>query len=150
MAAGEASQASACLLVVDDEEALRQLLASGLKRQGFAVVVAADGREALGILDGGQSVDLVLTDIVMPRLTGLELCSEMVRRFPEIPVLLMTGCIDQPPSDWGLEVPILRKPFRLSCLCEAIRSCLRGLPPVPVRPWPSAGSVGPGEGPSSR
>ncbi len=150
MDVGEASPASACLLVVDDEEPLRQLLASGLTRQGFHVLLARDGREALGILESGQVVDLVLTDIIMPRLSGLDLCVELVRRFPEIPALLMTGCIDQPPSDWELEVPVLRKPFRLTCLCEAVRMRLHGMRPVQVRPWPSAGSVGPDAGPSSR
>jgi len=150
MDVGEASPASACLLVVDDEEALRQLLASGLRRHGFRVLLAGDGREALRVLEGGQVVDLVLTDIVMPRLSGLDLCQELSRRYPGIPVLLMTGCVDQPPFDWEPEIPVLRKPFRLSCLAEAIRERLGSLPPVQVRPSPFAGSVGPGAGPSSR
>lgn len=150
MGVGEAGQASACLLVVDDEEALRLLLCSGLKRHGFSVILAEDGREALGILENGRDVDLVLTDIVMPRLSGLELCQELNRRFPGLPVLLMTGCVDQPPPGWDLGIPLLRKPFRLDCLCEAIQARLAGAPQTCVRPWPSAGSFGPGEGSSSR
>lgn len=150
MASGEASQASACLLVVDDEEALREVLLLGLERRGFGVLLARDGREALGILESGQAVDLVLTDIIMPRLSGLELCQELSRRHPGIPILLMTGCVDQPPPDWNLEIPILRKPFRLNCLCEAIHGRLRGQLQTGLRPRPSAGSPGPGEGSSSR
>jgi DNA-binding NtrC family response regulator len=78
------------LLVVDDEENQRQMLAGILERAGFEVVTAADGRQALVCLEQGQ-IDLVLTDQRMPDMGGLELLQEVQRLDPGLPMVLMTA-----------------------------------------------------------
>ena len=78
------------LLVVDDEEPQRTMLASILGRAGFDVVTAADGAEALERLDGA-AFDLLLTDQRMPRIDGLELLEQARRLQPRTPVVLMTA-----------------------------------------------------------
>ncbi len=114
------------VLVVDDEETLRQILRAGLQRSGYQVHLACDGREALDLLQGGLQVQLVLSDVVMPRLDGLQLCKRLESDFPGLPLLLMTGCVDQPPEGWNGRVTVLRKPFRLPELCREIARHLPG------------------------
>ena len=79
------------LLVVDDSAVDRRLVGGMLaKVPGFAVHFAADGREALTFIEA-EHPDLVITDLVMPEVDGLELVSTVVDRFPQIPIILMTG-----------------------------------------------------------
>ncbi len=124
MAKGAGFSPPVSLLVVDDEHSLRHILRTGLKRYGCQVHLACDGREALDLLANGLHVHLVLTDIVMPRVNGLELHRILSATSPEVPVLLMTGCVDQPPEGWNTDVIVLRKPFRLPDLCFAIKRIL--------------------------
>lgn len=123
MPTGETPSPPPSLLVVDDEEPVREVLRLGLKRKGYRVLLAGDGREALEVLDRGEAVHLIVTDIMMPRLTGLELHAELSRRYPAMPVLLITGCADLPPQGWDL-APVLRKPFRLPDLCAKVQELL--------------------------
>jgi CheY-like chemotaxis protein len=81
----------AIVLVVDDSAVDRRLVGGMLSKvPGLAVQFAADGREALAFIEAEQP-DLVVTDLVMPELNGLELVSAVVDRFPQIPIILMTG-----------------------------------------------------------
>src|SRR5258706_12309252 len=81
---------SAHILVVDDEGAIRYSISKTLQRVGYQVSAAASGEEALDML-GEQIFDVVLTDIRMPGLTGVELLSKIKERAPDAIVLLMTG-----------------------------------------------------------
>ena len=86
----------ATVLVVDDSAVDRRLVAGMLSKvQGMIVHLAADGREALAYLEASSqeqaSPDIVVTDLVMPELSGLELVTAVVDRFPQIPIILMTG-----------------------------------------------------------
>lgn len=78
------------VLIVDDDSAVREGLECTLARAGYAVVVAADGEEALLKLEG-MHVDVVVSDIRMPGMGGLEVLWECSRRWPGLPVILMTG-----------------------------------------------------------
>lgn len=144
------------VLIVEDEPSLRSILGKGLERYGFRTLVAVDGQEALDVLEAGEKVHLVLSDIVMPRLSGLELQRRLRERHPGLPVVLMTGCVDQPPDDWAEDVPVLRKPFRLPDLVQTISGILmqpassRASRTSSLRPYRFGGSAAPGAGPPSR
>src|SRR5579883_1642186 len=78
------------VLLVDDEEAVRRASARVLGAEGFEVVQAGDGREALGQLERGQ-FDVVVSDVMMPNMSGLDLLRTIRQRDLELPVILLTG-----------------------------------------------------------
>ncbi len=113
------------VLVVDDEDALRMSIARFLERRGFRVLSARDGLEALASLaEHDRQVDLVLTDIVMPRLGGIELAQRIAKRPGGPVVLCMTGhagrTFEAPPDAPWHPDNVLIKPFDLPALVERI------------------------------
>src|SRR6188508_1900639 len=78
------------ILVVDDQEMMRDSLAANLVREGHEVIAAGDGAAAVARLQG-QRFDLLISDLKMPRMTGIELLAEAKRLRPEMPVILMTA-----------------------------------------------------------
>lgn len=106
------------ILVVDDEETLRQVLAEVLEDEGYTVLEARHGREALHIL-AGATVDLILMDVMMPVMTGLEVVQE-VRQRPDgaPPIILMSAgrTIDVE----HLQIRFIRKPFELDELLQTV------------------------------
>jgi DNA-binding NtrC family response regulator len=116
------------ILVVDDEAAVRQLTCRVLEDHGYHTLQAGDGSEALELLArAAESVVMVLTDIRMPTVSGIELERMMRARWPSIPVLLMSGETTQ---EWISQVirdralHMLRKPFTVEILLEAVREIL--------------------------
>lgn len=103
------------ILVVDDEQAIRELLGWMLGDAGHVVYEAANGAEALKFLRGEKSVDIVLSDINMPEMDGVELCKLVRVEWPDLPVLLISG--RPPPS--GVHA-FIAKPFRWDVLSNAI------------------------------
>jgi DNA-binding NtrC family response regulator len=80
------------ILLVDDNESVRRILAEGLEREGFRVCTAADGRRAWELVRRTPlSYDLVLTDVTMPEMDGIELLTRIMADSPWIKVILMTG-----------------------------------------------------------
>jgi CheY-like chemotaxis protein len=120
------------VLVVEDEERLRAPLRLVLERSGFAVTLATDGADALDQLARGLAVDVVLTDVVMPRLTGLELADALATSRPALPVVFMSGYTDGQVSGSIDPARVVHKPFRaselLSALDRALASARRHLP----------------------
>ena len=82
------------ILVVNDEEAVRELVASMLTSAGYQYKPAADGLEALALLDSGEEFDLLLCNLMMPNLNGMELLERTKGRFPDMPFVLETGTHD--------------------------------------------------------
>lgn len=116
---------SETVLLVDDEPALREVLRLGLAAKGYRVLEAANGLEALDVLEArGHEVQLLVTDIVMPSMNGVQLAEEVERRLPGLPVLLITGYSDQAPEREGRPLPLLVKPFRIGELASRIREML--------------------------
>jgi two-component system, cell cycle sensor histidine kinase and response regulator CckA len=116
------------ILVVDDDPVVRNLVARALERIGYFVCEAESGELALELLARRTpAVDLVLTDIMMPQLSGLDLARLVAERWPELRLVFMSGGIvpsaTQRPSDVP-EVPCLRKPFTSQQLAEWVRSAL--------------------------
>jgi len=119
--------AAATILLVEDEEGIRLLGQRVLEAAGYAVITAADGDEALGYLRAGAgSVDLLLTDVVMPRLGGVELAARLRTERPEIRVMFMSGYPGG--AHRSLQAtPVegyLRKPFTPRQLLEAVAAAL--------------------------
>lgn len=106
------------ILVVDDEEPLRTLVARGLTMDGHTCLTAADGAEALDILvtEGGR-FDLLLTDIRMPLMDGIALALAAKQQFPELTIMLMTGYAEQRERAKNLETivaEVMSKPFTIA------------------------------------
>lgn len=115
-------------LVVDDEGAVRRFVVRVLEREGFAVLEASDGAEALELVRAGTaSIEVVISDIVMPRLNGVELMQALGSSHPDIPVILMSGYATAALTDLGIAAPcsILPKPFPPERLLEEVRRCIR-------------------------
>ena len=111
------------VLLVDDEGVLRDLLTRGLREAGLGVVASATAPEALSVLrQEPHGIDLVIADVWMPGMTGIELVAQVRRRWPDLPVLFISG--DELPAH-APDAPLLRKPFALNELVTAIDSHLR-------------------------
>ena len=112
------------ILVVDDEEPLRTLVARGLGMDGHSCVTAADGAEALDVLVAEQGrFDLLLTDIRMPLMDGIALALAAKAQFPELTIMLMTGYAEQRERAKSLEAIVeegMTKPFTIAELRETV------------------------------
>jgi CheY-like chemotaxis protein len=111
------------ILVVEDDEDVRRIVGDVLRHGGFTVREAGDGVEALEALHGA-SICCVVTDMVMPRMTGLQLIERVEQLYPSIPVLLMTafageGLMGAPPH-----VTMLAKPFKPGDLLATVHNIL--------------------------
>lgn len=116
----------ATVLVVEDDEPVRLLALRVLEREGFHAIGAAHGLEALRMLEAGLVTPaLVVTDVVMPELGGLELAERLARLAPSLPVLFVSGYAPRPHPALSPET-LLTKPYTPAALLEAVRSALRG------------------------
>ncbi len=114
------------VLVVDDEESFVDALRVGLRNEGFTVHVARDGVEALEVFDDVHP-DLVLLDVMLPRLSGLDVCRELRSR-SSVPILMVTARDDELDAVVGLELgadDYITKPYALRELIARIRAALR-------------------------
>lgn len=117
-------RSNAKILVVDDSETMRQLIAYALEPGGFDVSVAVDGEDALSQIGGAEGPDLLLTDVQMPSMSGPQLAARARHIRPELPVLFVTGDADEAIEFDGGTAPALRKPFVASDLIHAVRAAL--------------------------
>ncbi len=116
------------VLIADDEEAMRMLVARAIAMDGHDVVVAQDGAEALEMLNcEGGAFDLLLTDIKMPVMDGIALALAAARDFPDLTILLMTGFADQRERAHGLDAiihDVITKPFSVAGIRTAVSAAL--------------------------
>jgi CheY-like chemotaxis protein len=114
------------ILVVDDEPGVRLLVCRMLAQGGYGTCEAADGAEALASLRAGLVVDLVLSDVVMPQLNGVQLLEALSVSHPGLPVLLISGYAVEDLIARGIAAPcgILLKPFTPERLLDEVRRCL--------------------------
>ncbi len=123
--------ALATIVVVEDEEAVRRLVRQVLEAQGYQVLEAASGPDALASVERhGRPVDLLLTDVVMPRMTGRELARRLCERMPDLRVLFMSGYAGEIVLD-AASAPsaFLQKPFSPDELVQRVQELLRDKPP---------------------
>jgi DNA-binding response OmpR family regulator len=123
---------SATILLVDDEEAVQKLLTYPLQQEGFRVLQAGDGEEALRRFEA-EHVDLVVLDLMLPRLDGLEVCRRL-RAQSTVPIIMLTARDDELDKVVGLELgadDYITKPFSIREFRSRVRALLRraALPP---------------------
>ncbi|HVV57218.1 MAG TPA: response regulator transcription factor [Gaiellaceae bacterium] len=117
---------SSTILLVDDEDSVRRLLTFPLERDGYTVVQAADGEEALRLFDP-RTVDLVVLDIMLPKLDGLEVCKRL-RASSAVPIIMLTARDDELDKVIGLELgadDYITKPFSIREFRSRVRALLR-------------------------
>jgi len=117
---------SATILLVDDEEPVQKLLTYPLERDGYRVVQARDGEEALRRF-GEERVDLVVLDVMLPKLDGLEVCKRLRAESP-VPIIMLTARDDEVDKVLGLELgadDYITKPFSIREFRSRVRAVLR-------------------------
>ncbi|MGN6117359.1 MAG: response regulator [Nitrobacter sp.] len=116
------------VLIADDDDSMRLLVARAIAMDGHEIVTAQDGAEALDILtDNDGAFDLLLTDIKMPIMDGIALALSAARDFPALTILLMTGFADQRERASGLNAivhDVITKPFSVADIRAAVASAL--------------------------
>jgi DNA-binding response OmpR family regulator len=114
-----------CVLIVDDEENHRRTLSIGLKLEGFDVIEAAAGADALRVLTLPPPVDIALIDLMIPGLNGLDLARQIRRMFPHVKVVLSSAyhlsARQVERADCGA-VGFVPKPYQLAELCSFLRA----------------------------
>jgi DNA-binding NtrC family response regulator len=127
-AASPPSDPPRTILVIDDEEKMRDLLSRMLQRAGFSAVTAANGRDALERFRDGH-IDAVVTDMVMPEMDGIEVIRAFLAERPGLPIIAVSGV-----HDWADYLTLattlgaragLKKPVRSVDLVRALRRCLK-------------------------
>jgi DNA-binding response OmpR family regulator len=117
---------SSTILLVDDEDAVQKLLAYPLERDGFRVVQARDGEEALARF-AQERIDLVVLDVMLPKLDGLEVCKRL-RVSSTVPIIMLTARDDELDKVLGLELgadDYITKPFSIREFRSRVRALLR-------------------------
>jgi two-component system, OmpR family, response regulator len=117
---------SSTILLVDDEDSVQKLLAYPLERDGFRVLQARDGQEALERF-ASEHVDLVVLDVMLPKLDGLEVCKRL-RAESEVPIIMLTARDDELDKVLGLELgadDYITKPFSIREFRSRVRALLR-------------------------
>jgi DNA-binding response OmpR family regulator len=121
------ARAHACILVVEDETAVRELLTAFLEDCGYTVITATDGRNGMRLFEErGDGIDLVITDVVMPHANGTSLGAAVHARRPGVPILYLSGYL----HDGSGELPLdplgtyLQKPVSRSTLLQRVHELL--------------------------
>jgi two-component system response regulator RegX3 len=133
---------AATVLLVEDEHSFVEALTVGLKREGFRVQVAQDGSEALELFDAVRP-DLVLLDVMLPKISGIDVCRELRRR-SQVPIIMVTAKGSEIDTVVGLEVgadDYVTKPYRLRELVARMRAVLRRRANEAAATTPNRGDV---------
>jgi two-component system, cell cycle sensor histidine kinase and response regulator CckA len=119
---------SETILVAEDEDGVRSLTREVLEKYGYTVLEAANGEEALKVAEAHEGpLDLLLSDVVMPRMGGPELAQALLAKRPSVKVLYMSGYTDHPMVRRGVVnagVAFLQKPFTPTVLVSRVREVL--------------------------
>jgi CheY-like chemotaxis protein len=116
------------ILVAEDDDGVRELILVALRRRGYTVLGTANGNEAIQVLaDEGEEVDLLVSDVSMPGMGGLELLAYARTKRPGMPAILASGTNrwQLPPERLEGDVTLLEKPFSVADLASAVAAALR-------------------------
>jgi CheY-like chemotaxis protein len=115
------------IVVVDDQDEVRSLMAMMLRRKGYNVLDAASGAEAIRLIESHHApIDLLLTDVMMPGIGGRELYEYVSKRHPDMKVLYVSGYTDDTFHGKQVGDAFLQKPFLLDTLAKRVRDILEG------------------------
>ena len=130
------------MLVVDDDPGMRGLISTVLEGAGFVVHQAEDGLAALAIL-GGLLPDAIISDLEMPRMSGYELVPVVRRRFPQIPVVVLSAAVlsERVPPEIGANVYLRKGEFRPTELCKRIAELVQARDSLPRQDADQAASA---------
>jgi CheY-like chemotaxis protein len=129
--AGAGGAAGQTILLVEDEDAVRALARRALEGAGYRVLAAANGAEAVTLAAGHPAAPgLLLTDLVMPGMSGRDVARQVTARWPGLPVLYVSGYSDEVAHRQDLDHPLLQKPFDIETLLRHVGQALNG-PPAP-------------------
>ncbi|MPQ43260.1 response regulator transcription factor [Clostridium tarantellae] len=117
------------ILIVDDEEHIRELIKFNLQKNGYGVILASDGKEALEIIKS-KRIDLILLDLMLPEVDGLEVCKEIRRDsiISNVPIIMITAKGEEADKILGLELgadDYITKPFSIRELMARVKALLR-------------------------
>ncbi len=117
------SKPTISILVADDDPELRKMLSEMLRQEGYEVLTARDGNNALNIARKHEGkIDLLITDVMMPKVDGFDLREKILRERSDLKILVMSGNLD--PEIAGEDFPLIRKPFKREDLMLKIKSIL--------------------------
>ncbi len=115
------------ILVVDDESRMRKLVRDFLVKNNYEVVEAADGQQALDLFFEKNNIDLVILDVMMPKLDGWQVCRE-IRAYSKVPIIMLTAKSDERDELLGFELGVdeyISKPFSPKILVARVEAILR-------------------------
>jgi CheY-like chemotaxis protein len=119
------------ILVVEDDPRVSRATVGSLEEIGYRPIPCASGREAIEILAREKHIQLIITDVMMPEMTGPELVREVSSRYPWIGILYVTGYVGEAGEAEDLAgYDLLRKPFTVAALGDAVASALAKVPPA--------------------
>jgi CheY-like chemotaxis protein len=115
------------LLYVEDNPQIAEVTCLLLEDTGLEIIQAASAEEALRIADEDDvPFDIVLTDVVMPGLSGVQLARRLNRRWPDLPIVLVSGFSEELATGYGSQYELLRKPFTRGALLDILQRHLDG------------------------
>jgi len=124
------------ILFVEDEESVRELVGEYLQARGYQIIEASDGLQALDLAAKHQgAIQLLITDVVMPRLSGRELATRLAAKRPGLKVLYISGYTDDSIFRHGVlegGMAFLQKPFNLKSIAQKVREVLDGVPEAAI------------------
>ena len=115
------------ILIVDDEKDIRKLVGIYLKRQGYQILEAENGKQAIDLVRENSDIDLIIMDIMMPEMSGTE-SSSAIREFSSVPVLFLTAKTQEPDKNESYDTggdDFFSKPFELSELVRKVKALIR-------------------------
>ena len=115
------------ILIVDDEQRMRKLVRDYMIREGYVVIEAANGRQALEIFHSDAKVSLIILDVMMPEMDGWQVCTE-IRKTSKVPIIMLTAKSDERDELRGFELGVdeyVTKPFSPRTLSARVNAILR-------------------------
>ena len=115
------------ILVVDDEQRMRKLVKDFLVRENFTVLEAADGEEAVDVFLAEKDIDLIILDVMMPKMDGWQVCRE-IRQYSKVPIIMLTARGAENDELRGFELGVdeyISKPFSPKILVARVEAILR-------------------------